>query len=151
MTKRTVLKKKSPRTSPRRAREKQPKKATNVSGTAPDEVTFTHRGSEYDVVARRKGAEPTFPLSQITRLFGGNYGGNFDPVLTMALNAMDDVRRTVRVCIEALPHQGDDSPIDPVRELLEQVWERSEATCGILNAIRVPVPGPAKVAEGGAS
>jgi hypothetical protein len=91
-------------------------------------------------------AEPTFTLKDLSRLFGDSYGGNFDPALTTALCALDDVRRTVRVCIEALPYQGDDSPIDPVRELLEQVWSRSEGACAILNACRVPA-----LSEGGAS
>lgn len=79
------------------------------------------------------GAVSPISLTHIAKLLGGGYGGDFDPALTMALCALEDVRRTVRVCVEALPDRGN----DPVRELLDALWERADAACGILNAHRV--------------
>jgi hypothetical protein len=126
-------------------RGKRSQRATKKALSAVSEKPLKFRGTlaemEIFVDAIRAGraassSEPTFTLSQIARLFGETYGGDFDPALTIAINALDDVRRTVRVCIEAMPY-ADAAPIDPVRELLEQVWARAETGCEVLNSCRV--------------
>jgi hypothetical protein len=127
MTKRTLRSKKT------RAKARPLARVAKKSRRAP--TGFSEPKTAASVLATP--TEPTFTLSQIKRLFGDTYGGDFNPGLTAALCALDDVARTVRVCIEALP-RGDDSPACAVGELLEQLWSRVEGATAVLNACRVP-------------
>ena len=97
--------------------------------------------------AERPKTEPTFTLEEVHRMVGDNYSmadeGDMADPMSFAIDAFDDIVRTTRVCIEALPVTNDTSTIDPVSCLLTQVWHRAETIGNMLNKIRLSGKKPA--------
>lgn len=111
----------------------------------PGEAPFTFEGTVSQMEAcleniRAERPAPSFTLAEVHNMVGSNYSAypeDMGDALSFAIDSFDDIHRTVRVCIEALPVTGDDSPIDPVSYLLQQVWHRSETVGNMLNKIRI--------------